>query len=55
MCRGRTRPLEVKIYDLEEVDKELLKRALTHIHSVYGRLYEEPIHVLAVETRDLGT
>ncbi len=31
------------------------REALTHIHSVYGRLYEEPIHILASETRDLGT
>ena len=30
------------------------REAAAHIHSVYGRLYEEPIRVLAAETRDLG-
>ncbi|MCE4617403.1 MAG: ATP-binding protein [Desulfurococcales archaeon] len=29
--------------------------ALDHIHSLYGRLYEEPIHTLNSETREPGT
>ncbi|BES81872.1 hypothetical protein PABY_14390 [Pyrodictium abyssi] len=30
------------------------REAKRHIHSVYGRLYEEPLHVLSSETREPG-
>ena len=33
---------------------DYLLEALKHIHSRYGRLYEEPLHLLASETRELG-
>ena len=43
-------------YNLSLIEsRDWRKEALRHIHSVYGRLYEEPIFTLASETRDLGT
>ncbi len=42
-------------YNLALVEStDYVSEALKHIHSRYGRLYEEPLHLLASETRELG-
>ncbi len=43
-------PYNLSLVGSVNVESELLK----HVHSIYGRLYEEPLHMLASETRELG-